>query len=137
VAARSNGAITLSMQVVAPGLMVMAVVYFMGAVGGAHLNPAVTPAFTLRRDFPWHRLPGYIVAQLVGGIGAACFLGTMFGIVGLLGATVPAPDLLRGRYRGELDLRRRSDYGRDNRCVFRVDTKGQANRRRCVGSAGN
>jgi aquaporin Z len=38
----SGGAITLSMKVVAPGMMVMAVIYFMGAVGGAHLNPAVT-----------------------------------------------------------------------------------------------
>ena len=37
-----GGAITLGMKVAAPGMMVMAIVYFMGAVGGAHLNPAVT-----------------------------------------------------------------------------------------------
>ena len=48
VGAQSGGAITLSMQVVAPGLMVMAIIYFMGAVGGAHLNPAVTLAFAVR-----------------------------------------------------------------------------------------
>jgi aquaporin Z len=93
VAARSDGAITLSMKVVAPGLMVMAVIYFMGAVSGAHLNPAVTLAFALRRNFPWHRVPGYVVAQLAGSIGAACFLRTMFGTAGLLGATVPGPDV--------------------------------------------
>ena len=89
VGAMSGGTITLSMKVVAPGMMVMAIIYFMGAVGGAHLNPAVTLAFAVRRNFPWNRVPGYIVAQFVGGIGAACFLYAMFGTVGLLGATTP------------------------------------------------
>lgn len=91
VAAGSGGAITLGMRVVAPGLMVMAIIYFMGAVGGAHLNPAVTLAFAARRNFPWSRVPGYLGAQCVGGIAAAAFLRAMFGNVALLGATVPAP----------------------------------------------
>ena len=73
--------------------MVMAVIYFMGAVGGAHLNPAVTLAFAVRRNFPWDRVPRYIAAQFVGGIAAACFLRVMFGNVGLLGATVPGPGI--------------------------------------------
>ena len=85
----SGGAITLSMKVIAPGLMVMAVIYFMGAVGGAHLNPAVTLAFAARRNFPWNRVPGYIAAQLVGAIAAASFLRVMFGSVGHNGATMP------------------------------------------------
>ncbi len=89
VGAQSGGAITLSMKVVAPGLMVMAIIYFMGAVGGAHLNPAVTLAFAVRRNFPWGRVPGYIAAQVVGGIVAASFLRVMFGTIGLLGATTP------------------------------------------------
>ena len=93
VASLSGGAITLAMKVVAPGMMVMAVIYFMGAVGGAHLNPAVTLAFAIRRNFPWNRVPGYIVAQFAGGIAAACFLRAMFGTVGLLGATVPGPGI--------------------------------------------
>ena len=75
VGAQSGGAITLSMKVVAPGLMVMAIIYFMGAVGGAHLNPAVTLAFAVRRNFPWGRVPGYIGAQFVGGIAATVFCG--------------------------------------------------------------
>ena len=91
VGARSGGAITLGMKVVAPGMMVMAIIYFMGAVGGAHLNPAVTLAFAARRNFPWGRVPGYIAAQFVGGIAAACFLRAMFGTIGLLGATTPGP----------------------------------------------
>jgi aquaporin Z len=78
------------MIVVAPGLMVMAIIYFMGAVSGAHLNPAVTLAFAVRRNFPWHRVPGYLIAQCFGAVAAAAFLRAMFGNVGLLGATVPA-----------------------------------------------
>ena len=85
----TGGAITLGMRVVAPGIMVMAVIYFMGAVGGAHLNPAVTLAFATRRNFPWQRVPGYILAQCAGGIAAAAFLRAMFGDVGRLGATIP------------------------------------------------
>jgi len=91
VGAQSDGAISLGMKVVAPGLMVMAIIYFMGAVSGAHLNPAVTLAFALRRNFPWSRVPGYITAQIIGGIAAASFLRALFGIQGLLGATTPGP----------------------------------------------
>jgi aquaporin Z len=90
VAARSGGAVTLGMAVVAPGLMVMAIIYSMGAVSGAHLNPAVTLAFAVRRNFPWNRVPGYILGQAIGAVGAALFLRSMFGTVGALGATVPA-----------------------------------------------
>ena len=59
---------TISRQaaVVAPGLMVMGIILFMGKVSGAHLNPAVTLAFSLRGDFPWRRVPGYILVQLSG-----------------------------------------------------------------------
>jgi len=89
VAARSGGAVTLPMIVVAPGLMVMAIIYFMGTVSGAHLNPAVTFAFAVRRNFPWRRVPGYLVAQAVGGLAAAVFLRALFGTTGALGATVP------------------------------------------------
>jgi aquaporin Z len=89
VAAKSGGAVTLSMIVVAPGLMVMAIIYFMGTVSGAHLNPAVTLAFAVRQNFPWRRVPGYVVAQMVGGVAAALFLRAMFGTVGTLGVTVP------------------------------------------------
>src|ERR1700722_7758816 len=59
--------------VVAPALMVMAVILFMGKVSGAHLNPAVSFAFALRGDFPWRRVPGYAVVQLAGATLAALF----------------------------------------------------------------
>lgn len=89
VGAISHGAISRSASVTAPGLTVMAIVLFMGNVSGAHLNPAVTVAFALRRDFPWRRVPGYVLAQLAGAIFACLFLWAVYGKVGLLGATEP------------------------------------------------
>ena len=67
----------------------MAIIYFMGTVSGAHLNPAVTISFALRGDFPWRRVPGYVGAQLVGSVFAAGFLRVTFGNVGQLGITTP------------------------------------------------
>ncbi len=97
VAAVSGGRATLGMIVVAPGIMVMAIIYFMGSVSGAHLNPAVTLAFAVRRNFPWNRVPGYIVGQIVGGVCAALFLRSMFGTAGALGATLPGAGITSGR----------------------------------------
>jgi aquaporin Z len=97
VAARSGGAVTPGMRAVAPGLMVMAIIYFMGAVSGAHLNPAVTLAFAVRRNFPWSRVPGYVLGQLAGGVLAALFLRVMFGTIGALGATVPGGGIGNGK----------------------------------------
>ena len=87
----AKGQISLPAAVVAPGLMVMAIILFMGAVSGAHLNPAVSLAFALRGDFPWKRVPGYIVIQLVGATLACLFLRLVFGNVEHLGATLPGP----------------------------------------------
>ena len=79
-----------TLVVIAPGVMVMAIIYFMGTVSGAHLNPAVTIAFAIRRNFPWIRVPGYIFAQLAGGFLASAFLSLIFGQGALsLGLTLP------------------------------------------------
>ena len=86
-----KGQISLAAAVVAPGLMVMAIILFMGAVSGAHLNPAVSLAFAVRGDFPWRRVPGYIIAQLLGATLACLFLLAVFGNVEHLGATLPGP----------------------------------------------
>jgi aquaporin Z len=86
-----KGQISLAAAVVAPGLMVMAVILFMGAVSGAHLNPVVSLAFAMRRDFPWRRVPGYVLVQLVGATLACLFLSAVFGDVQHLGATLPGP----------------------------------------------
>ncbi|HET6877967.1 MAG TPA: aquaporin, partial [Jatrophihabitans sp.] len=87
--AASNGAIQRAAAVTAPALMVMAIILFMGTVSGAHLNPAVSLAFAVRGDFPWRRVPGYIVVQLIGATLACLVLWAMFGKIGSLGATEP------------------------------------------------
>ena len=89
----SHGQVPLDAQVVAPGLMVMAIIYFMGMVSGAHLNPAVTLSFAARGNFPWSRVPGYVVAQLIGAAAASLLLRALFGTVGQLGATLPGPGI--------------------------------------------
>ena len=85
----SNGQISRAAAVTAPGLMVLAIILFMGAISGAHLNPAVSIAFAARGDFPWLRVPGYIIAQLVGAALACLLLKALFGNAGMLGATEP------------------------------------------------
>jgi aquaporin Z len=85
----AQGQISLAAAVVAPGLMVLAIILFMGAVSGAHLNPAVSLAFAARGDFPWQRVPGYIIAQLLGATLACLFLRAVFGDIQHLGATLP------------------------------------------------
>lgn len=84
-----KGQISLSAAVVAPGLTVLAIILFMGAVSGAHLNPVVSIAFAVRGDFPWHRVPWYVIAQLIGATLACLFLLGVFGNVEHLGATLP------------------------------------------------
>ena len=93
VGAATHQQVGLAAAVTAPALMVMAVILSIGTVSGAHLNPVVSLAFAMRREFPWRRLPGYVVAQLAGGILACLLLWGIFGDVGGLGATVPAPGL--------------------------------------------
>src|SRR5215213_785302 len=87
--ASSGGAIGRAASVTAPGLVVLGVILYMGAVSGAHLNPAVTLSFALRGDFPWRRVPGYIVMQLIAASAAVLLLRVVFGDVGGLGATLP------------------------------------------------
>jgi aquaporin Z len=87
--ARHPGQVPLDARVVSPGLMVMAVIYFMGMLSGAHLNPAVTLSFALRGNLPWRRVPGYLVAQVGGAVVSALCLRAMFGNVAHLGATLP------------------------------------------------
>ena len=84
--------ISRTAAVVAPGLMVMAIIMFMGKVSGAHLNPAVTIAFSLRGDFPWRRVPGYIVVQLVGATLACLFLRWVIDVSATYGSNYPASD---------------------------------------------
>jgi len=90
VSARFGGnAVPYGAKVVAPALMVMGVILFMGTVSGAHLNPAVSIAFAARGDFPWKRVPAYIVAQFLGAILATLLLWAFLGKQGSAGLTLP------------------------------------------------
>jgi aquaporin Z len=90
VSARFGGnAVPYGAKVVAPALMVMAIILFMGTVSGAHLNPAVSIAFAARGDFPWKRVPAYIVAQFLGAILATLVLWAFLGKQGSAGLTLP------------------------------------------------
>ena len=69
-------------------------VYVAGGVSGAHINPAVTLAFAARRDFPWRKVPSYIVAQLIGA-----FLGALLVYIvykGAIDSYERAHDITRG-----------------------------------------
>jgi aquaporin Z len=95
--ARFGGhAVPYSARVVAPALMVMAVILFMGAVSGAHLNPAVSIAFALRRDFPWKRVPMYVIAQFAGAVLATLLLWAVLGKQGSAGLTLPGHGISTG-----------------------------------------
>ena len=90
VSARFGGqAVPYGAKVVAPALMVMAIILFMGTVSGAHLNPAVSVAFAARGDFPWKRVPAYIVAQFLGAALATLLLWAFLGKQGSAGLTLP------------------------------------------------
>jgi aquaporin Z len=90
------GVITHTDAVVAPALTVMAIILFMGKVSGAHLNPAVSIAFALRRDFPWQRVPGYIIVQLIGATLAALFLHAVINVSATYGSNYPAASFSAG-----------------------------------------
>jgi aquaporin Z len=97
VSARFGGnAVPYTAKVVAPALMVAAVILFMGTVSGAHLNPAVSIAFAARGNFPWKRVPAYIVAQFLGAIFATLLLWALIGKQGSAGLTLPGQGISAG-----------------------------------------
>lgn len=72
------------------GLVVMAAIYAVGEVSGAHINPAVTVAFWVSGRFHGRRVAPYVLAQLGGALVASGLLRVLFPEAATLGATVPA-----------------------------------------------
>jgi aquaporin Z len=85
-----GGAITHVGIALTFGLIVLAMIYAVGDVSGAHLNPAVTLGFVVAGRFPWAAVPGYVAAQVAGAFLASGLLRAMFPEHGTLGATLPA-----------------------------------------------
>jgi len=72
------------------GLIVMAMIYALGDVSGAHLNPAVTIGFFAARRFSARLIPTYVISQLVGAVSASLVLRLLFPASVTLGATLPS-----------------------------------------------
>ena len=87
---QSNGAITHVGIAITFGLVVMSMIYAFGSISGAHLNPAVSIAFTVAGRFPAKMLAPYIVSQVAGALLASLTLKLMFPTDVFLGATLPS-----------------------------------------------
>ena len=87
---QAGGAVTHVGVAITFGLIVMSMIYSLGSISGAHLNPAVSIAFTVAKRFPVKQLPGYVISQLAGALLASCTLKYLFPANELLGATMPA-----------------------------------------------
>jgi len=86
----SNGAVTHVGIAITFGFIVMSMIYALGDISGAHLNPAVSIAFVISRRFPVKELLPYIVSQIIGAILASVVLKILFPHNEWLGATIPA-----------------------------------------------
>ena len=85
----SGGAITHAGIALTFGLVVLALIYALGDVSGAHFNPAVTLGFAAAGRFPFRTVPAYCAAQLLGALAASGLMRFLFPDHGSLGATVP------------------------------------------------
>lgn len=87
---QTNGAITHVGVAITFGLIVMAMIYALGNISGAHLNPAVTIAFALAKRFEVKQVIPYIISQLAGAFLASLVLQNLFPTNEFLGATIPS-----------------------------------------------
>lgn len=87
---QSGGAVSHAGVAITFGLIVMSMVYSLGDISGAHMNPAVTIAFTITGRFPIGNVPAYIGSQLTGALAASLSLKLLFPASQLLGATLPS-----------------------------------------------
>src|SRR5947207_12930279 len=86
----SQGAITHVGIALTFGLVVLAMIYTLGDISGAHLNPAVSIGFWAARRFPGSALGLYVTSQVAGALVASVLLRLLFPAHGTLGSTLPA-----------------------------------------------
>ncbi|VXA92898.1 conserved membrane hypothetical protein [Flavobacterium sp. 9AF] len=85
----TNGTISHSGIAITFGLIVMAMIYALGSISGAHFNPAVTIAFSIANKFKKREIFPYVVSQFLGAIAASGLLYLLFPSNVFLGATIP------------------------------------------------
>jgi glycerol uptake facilitator-like aquaporin len=78
--ADGNAALALLANTAATGAALVALIISFGPISGAHFNPVVTLSFAFRSELSWRDLPGYLLAQFVGGIGGVIAANIMFGL---------------------------------------------------------
>lgn len=93
--AYTRGAVGPAGVALAFGAVVTAMVYALGHVSGAHINPAVTVALSYSGSFPRREVAAYLGAQCAGAVAASFALRAILGTVGGLGATLPAMGVTR------------------------------------------
>ncbi len=86
----SGGVVTHVGIAITFGLIVMAMIYSLGDISGAHMNPAVTIAFVIAKRFSLRQLLPYIISQLSGAFLASFTLKYLFPANDTLGATLPS-----------------------------------------------
>ena len=87
---QTNGAITHVGVALTFGLVVMVLIHALGNISGAHLNPAVTLAFTLAKKFDLKQVAPYLFGQFLGAFSASIFLQFLFPTNEFLGSTIPS-----------------------------------------------
>lgn len=92
---QTNGTVTHAGIAITFGLVVMSLIYALGDISGAHMNPAVTIAFTIAKRFPLANVSPFIISQVVGAILASLTLKMLFPLNEFLGATIPAGTALQ------------------------------------------
>lgn len=89
-----NGVITHVGIALAFGLIIMAMIYTVGDISGAHFNPAVTVGFWLANRLPGREIPGYVISQILGALAGSLVLKLIFSQHAELGSTIPSINLI-------------------------------------------